>query len=221
MTSGRYSHILSELREHLPYTIFAALMGVAALGAVTFAASLTQREALLPKASANLFHSFHFLHLFFSAIATTEMFWRHERRVVKAIGVGFFGTVIPCSASDILFPFAGGQWMGAGTILHVCLLEHPLLVLTFVLGGIAVGFALPPITRSTLFSHGAHVLLSSMASMLYLVSFGIADWLKLLALVFLLLVASVMVPCCTSDIILPLLFTDYETSEDRARHCAV
>ncbi|MBI1953510.1 MAG: hypothetical protein HYS41_05235 [Candidatus Omnitrophica bacterium] len=221
MTPRRFDRILSELREHVPYTIFAALMGVAALGAVTLAANLTQREALLPRASLSLFHSFHFLHLFFSAIATTAMFWRHERRVAKAVGVGFFGTVIPCSTSDILFPWIGGRWMGADTTLHVCLAEHPLLVLTFVLGGILVGFALPPITRSTLFSHGAHVLLSSMASMLYLVSFGIADWLKMLALVFLLLLASVMIPCCTSDIILPLLFTEYETSEDRARHCAV
>ena len=102
--------------------------------------------------------------------------------------------------------------LGVPMTLHVCLIQHPLVVLPFVFAGIFVGFVLPSVQRSTFFSHAVHVLLSSIATMLYLISFGIADWLKFAALVFLLLFAAVMVPCCTSDIVFPLLFTRQEST---------
>ncbi len=217
----RARHIFEELREHFPYTILAAAIGVGFLGLITFVATLTNRQAVLPEASQGLFHLTHFTHLFFSAIATTSMFWRHERRWLKAFQVGLWGTVLPCGTSDVLFPFVGGRFLGVPMELHICILEHPLFVLPFLLGGIGVGFLLPPIQRSTIFSHTAHVILSSTASMLYLVSFGVADWLRFIALVFLLLVAAVMVPCCTSDIVFPLLFTRHEEERPRAIHRAV
>lgn len=218
---GRLQHTVEELRQHLPYTLFAALVGVGLLALINFAAILTNRQAILPEASRGLFHTFHFSHLFFSAIVTTAMFWRHERRLFKTVLIGFFGTVLPCGTSDVLFPFVGGKFLGVPMELHICIAEHPFLVLPFVLGGIAVGFALPPVQRSTIFSHAGHVLLSSIASMLYLISFGIADWLRFAALVFLLLVAAVMVPCCTSDIVFPLLFTQSRTKSTGAVHHAV
>jgi len=203
----RARQILEELREHLPYTVFAALIGVGLMSLISFGAALTGRQSLLPEASQGLFHVFHFSHLFFSAIATTAMFWRHERLLLKTIGVGFFGTVLPCGTSDVIFPFLGGKVLGVSMEFHLCIAQHPLLVLPFLFGGIAVGFLLPSVQRSTLFSHAGHVILSSTATMLYLVSFGVADWLRFSALVFLLLIAAVMVPCCTSDIVFPLLFT--------------
>jgi len=203
----RASEIFAELREHLPYTVMAALIGVGLMSLMSFEAALTGRQMLLPQASRGLFHALHFSHLFVSAIVTTAMFWRHERLLVKTALVGFFGTVIPCGMSDILFPYAGGLMLGVPMEFHLCVVEHPVLVLPFVLAGVAVGFCLPPVQRSTLFTHTAHVILSSTATMLYLVSFGIADWLRFAAAVFFLLVAAVMVPCCTSDIVFPLLFT--------------
>ena len=218
----RLGQILEELKEHLPYTLFAALVGVGLLALINFAAVLTNRQSQLPEASRGLFHVFHFSHLFFSAIATTATFWRHERRFLKTVGIGFFGTVLPCGTSDIAFPFIGGRILGVPMVLHICLVQHPLVVLPFVFAGIWVGFVLPPIQRSTFYSHAVHVLLSSIATMLYLISFGIADWLKFAALIFLLLFAAVMVPCCTSDIIFPLLFTRRQTVEiPRALHRAV
>lgn len=212
---GRLRHILGELRDHLPYTVLAALIGVGFMAAINFEAALTNRQAVLPQASRDLFHAFHFSHLFFSAIATTAMFWRHERMVGKTLAVGFFGTMIPCGASDVLFPFAAGRALGVPMEFHLCVAEHPFLVLPFVLGGVGVGFLLPAVQRSTLFSHAGHVILSSSATMLYLISFGIADWLRFAALVFLLLVAAVMIPCCTSDIVFPLLFTRQGSHESR------
>ena len=217
----RFRHILEELREHLPYTLFSAFIGVSLLALINFAATLTGRQSILPEASKGLFHTFHFSHLFFSAIATTAMFWRYERRLLKTILIGFFGTILPCGTSDIIFPFVGGRFLGVPMVLHICLIQHPWVVLPFVFSGILVGFVLPPIQRSTFFSHAIHVLLSSVATMLYLISFGVADWLKFAALVFLLLFLAVMVPCCTSDIVFPLLFAQRKPSVVRAIHRAV
>ena len=222
MKSKRFAHILEELQEHLPYTVFAAFVGVGALSLISFLAVLTNRQATLPEASRGLFHTFHFSHLFFSSIATTAMFWRHERRFFKTVLVGFFGTILPCGTSDIIFPFMGGKILGVPMKLHICLFQHPWIVLPFIFAGIIIGFALPPVQRSTLFSHAGHVLLSSMATMLYLLSFGVADWLKFIALIFILLILAVMVPCCTSDIIFPLIFTRTGEEQDyRAYHRAV
>lgn len=218
---GRFGHILEELREHLPYTMLAALIGVGGMALINFEAALTNRQAVLPQATTGLFHASHFSHLFFSAIATTAMFWRHDRLLGKTLLVGFFGTVLPCGTSDIIFPYVGGKMLGVPMEFHLCVAEHPLLVLPFVLGGVGVGFLLPPVQRSTLFSHAAHVILSSGASMLYLVSFGIADWLHYAALIFLLLIAAVMIPCCTSDIVFPLLFTRQKPRERHALHRAL
>ena len=214
-------HILEELQQHLPYTVFAAMIGVGLMALINFEAALTGRQAILPQASRGLFHVFHFSHLFFSAIATTAMFWRHERLFLKTLLVGFFGTVLPCGTSDVVFPFIGGRVLGVPMQFHLCIVEHPIWVLPFLLGGIGVGFLLPPIQRSTLFSHAGHVILSSTATMLYLLSFGVADWMRFVALVFFLLIVAVAVPCCTSDIVFPLLFTRQTKIPPRALHRAV
>jgi len=59
---------------------------------------------------------------------------------------------------------------------------------------------------SSVFSHGAHVFVSSLASLLYLVSFGFTGWMTDIHLVFpvfLLVVIAVWIPCCISDIVVP------------------
>lgn len=217
----RSGQILSELQEHLPYTLFAALGGVGLLGFFSFFSDLTGRGRALPAASADLFHALHFTHLFLSAMATTAMFWRHDRRWLKTVFIGLVGTLLPCGASDIFFPFVGGTLIGVSMTVHVCLLEHPLLVWPFLLAGCAAGLVLPTHRRSTHFAHGGHVLVSTGASLLYLISFGVTDWLRLSPLVFLILVAAVLIPCCTSDIVFPLLLTHRACSDSHAVDRAV
>ena len=171
-----------------------------------------------------LFHLFHPVHMFFSAAATTAMFWRYERRFIKAALIGILGAVGVCGVSDIIMPYAS-QFILAmlGTLepsvplhLHICVIEHPALVLPFAAIGVLVGLsAAVVIERSTLFSHSLHVFSSTMASIFYLIGpFGRATWIDVLGLVFVLVVLAVMVPCCVSDIVFPLALT----SPARQRH---
>lgn len=162
------------------------------------------------------FHLFHPAHMFFSAAATTAMFFRYERRVLKAIIIGMIGAIGVCGVSDIVMPHVSLMILGVRPPWHICIIEHPMLVLPFALIGVAVGLgASLGVTRSTLFSHSLHVFASTMASIFYMVGpLGMLAWIDELGMVFLFVALAVMIPCCVSDIIFPLVMT----SSGRARY---
>ncbi|MBN1870266.1 MAG: hypothetical protein JW847_06820 [Candidatus Omnitrophica bacterium] len=198
-------YVLVELACHLPYSIFGVTLGLIAMGVLTFFATLMRAEALLPEASLELFHVLHPAHVLMSSVVTTAMFYKHEKRILKAIIIGSLGSILICGLSDIFFPFVGGVMLQAEMHMHVCVLEHPGLIIPFALIGVVAGmFISETIDKATQYSHSAHVFISSAASILYLLGYGLTDWIDLVGGVFLVTIVSVMVPCCTSDIIFPL-----------------
>ena len=198
-------YVLVELAYHLPYSIFGITLGLIAIGILSFLAILMRAEGLLPEASMELFHVFHPAHVLISAVATTAMFFKHEKRVLKAVVVGFIGSIMICGLSDIFFPFVGGMILGAEMHMHICLLENPGLVFPFAFVGVVAGLLITKsFEKSTQYSHSAHVFISSAASILYLLGFGLTDWIHVIGGVFLVTIVAVMVPCCASDIIFPL-----------------
>lgn len=200
-------HIRMELQEHLPYTIFSVAAGMVVLGVLTYIATLLKATEI-SQATQGLFHLFHPIHLLLSATATTAMFWRYERRFIKAAVVGFIGAVGICGISDVIIPYVAGSLLGVRMHLHLCIVEHLMFILPFVIAGIFAGFVIPSTTeKSTIFSHAAHVLVSAMASILYLVSFGLGEWIEVAGMVFVYMVLAVIIPCCMSDIVFPLLLT--------------
>lgn len=202
---GGWRRLRAELFSHLPFSIFATIGGMALVTILTFIGKPFYGENL-PGAFRELFHIFHPAHMLFSASATTAMFWRYERRWVKALVVGFLGAILVCGTSDILIPYLSGLLLGAEMHPHICIIERPGLVLPFAVVGVAAGFlSSDHIMRATFFSHAAHVLISSAASLLYLVSFGLQDWIHNAGWVFIFVVLAVMIPCCFSDIVFPLL----------------
>jgi hypothetical protein len=203
-------HLRKELLSHLPFSIFATVGGMTLVAILTFLGEPFYEEGL-PDAFRELFHIFHPIHMLFSATATTAMFWRYERRWLKALIVGLLGAILVCGASDILIPLLSGLLLGVDMHLHICIIQHPDLVLPFAAAGLAAGFlASDHVVRATVFSHAAHVLISSSASLLYLVSFGLTDWIHHAGYVFVFVVLAVMVPCCFSDIVWPLLVVTKE-----------
>ncbi len=198
-------YILEELKKHIPYSVLSSVFALAVVGVLTVVYGLID-IARLPEAAENMFHLFHPVHMLLSATATTAMFWKHERRLFKAILIGFFGAVVLCGLSDILIPFFGAGLLGISLELHICILEDPLLVLPFLVIGIFTGIvAAENITRVTFFSHTAHVFVSSIASVLYLIAFGLANWIAFAGAVYVLVFLAVVIPCCLSDIVFPLL----------------
>lgn len=214
--NSKFKEIRGEFFEHLPYTVFSVAAGLVILGFMTCAAMLTAPADASGAANPHfapaaqvMFHVFHPLHVFFSAVATVAMFWRHERRWLKAILVGTLGATVICGLSDVFLPYLAGWLLGAGDMeLHVCIVHRPQTILPFLAAGVLLGLLLPASThKSTIFSHAAHVLISSVASIMYLVGFGLTNWVDAVGIVFVYMVVAVIVPCCASDIFFPLLLT--------------
>jgi hypothetical protein len=169
---------------------------------------IAEGSAIMGRAGESVFHVFHPIHMFFSAVATTAMFWRYERRLFKAILIGIIGSIGVCGISDVFIPYGGALLLGVkGIAFHWCLIQHPMLVIPFTAVGVTIGLlAAETVHACTYYSHSAHVFVSSAASLFYLVSFGMTMWAEQLGAVFVLLIIAVTLPCCFSDIVFPLLF---------------
>jgi len=190
--------IASELRNHAPFTTFGTMTGVIIMA--VFVQFQISKEV-----SSFLFWITHPLHIFLSALVTTAMYRLHgEGSFARTLIIGYFGAVGIATLSDCLIPYVG-EWLldlpRRG--LHLGFIEKWWLVNPLALAGIAVGYFLP----RTKITHAGHVLLSTWASLFHMVmalgtQIDVATWI--LSALFLFL--AVWVPCCTSDIIFPLLW---------------
>ncbi|MCL5097540.1 MAG: hypothetical protein M1608_08440 [Candidatus Omnitrophica bacterium] len=193
-----FNIILRELREHAPFTALGTLTGALVLGLLLW----TQAPRSV---SATLFWTLHPLHVLLSALVTIAMFRRHGGHGFWAmVTIGYFGSVGIATLSDCLLPYAG-EWLLAlpHRGLHLGFIEKWWLVNPLAAGGILIGFAWP----RTKLSHAGHVLLSTWASLFHItMALGSAMTLADGALIAFFLFLSVWLPCCTSDIVFPLLF---------------
>jgi hypothetical protein len=117
--------------------------------------------------------------------------------------IGYVGSIGIATLSDVVIPYLGGALLTLKMEFHLGFIEKWWLVNPMALIGIAIGYWKP----TTKFPHAGHVLLSTWASLFYFTAFGMANWIPLLPFIFLILFLAVWIPCCTSDIVFPLLFT--------------
>ena len=75
--------------------------------------------------------------------------------------------------------------------------------------GVLVGIgASASVMHGTIMSHSLHVFASTMASIFYMVgSLGEVAWIGIIGKMLVFIVLAVMVPCCLSDIVFPMLMT--------------
>lgn len=224
--------LLIELREHVPFSVSAVALGLIAagticiLGSAQFAGMADHaphggEHASGPAFARLSFHLFHPAHMFFSAVATTTMFCRYERRILKAIMIGLIGAIGVCGISDTLMPHVSLLMLGVRIPLHLCVVDHPDLVLPFAAVGVLVGIGTAGATvRTTILSHSMHVFASSMASIFYMVGpLGTLAWIDDLGKVFGFVVLAVLIPCCLSDIVFPLFMSRAGRNAYEAQHC--
>ena len=182
--------ILKEIKEHLPFTLIATFLAVV-VAVLTLDLNVSE-----------LFHVFHPLHLFASAIVTSAIFYKYKKNFVNALLIGIIGSIIIGSLSDIIFPYLGGLVFGFDMSLHLSIIEEPLIILCSAILGSLFGMKI----EATKFPHFVHVLLSVFASMFYILNFGKGFSLIDFIISFVIVFIAVLIPCCLSDIIFSMLF---------------
>ncbi|MHC4221007.1 MAG: hypothetical protein ACYST9_01185 [Planctomycetota bacterium] len=211
-------HILVELKDHAPFTIFGAVMGAVFMLIFRNFGDLTGHR---------LFTIFHPLHVVLSAMVTASMLKIHyvKRNLLRIIIIGYLGSVGIATASDIVIPHIGSCLLGLDVPSHAQThhrhdLEHndnehceKKIYLGFIeewyivnpaaFLGIAIAMFLP----RTKFPHAGHVLVSTWASASYLMM-SVESQMSIAGaiIIFVTLFIAVWLPCCISDIVFPLLF---------------
>jgi len=187
--------IAHELKEHLPFTALGALTGIIIMVIIVLG-------NVPSNISQTVFYTLHPLHVLLSALVTTAMYVRYSKaKFWVAILIGWTGSIGIATISDAIIPYLGGSLLHAQMEFHVPFIEE-WWINFLALGGIAIGYW----KQTTKIPHFGHVLLSTWASLFYIMAFGKAEWIPLLPLIFLFLFLAVWLPCCLSDIVYPLLF---------------
>ena len=197
--------ISKELRKHAPFTALGTLSGMAIM--------LILLVAKVPGTiSTHLFWFMHPLHVLLSALVTAAMFRLHGGRGVwRTLWIGYVGSVGIATLSDCVIPFIGEWMLGMPNPgLHFGFIEKWWLVNPLALAGIGLG-AWRPRTKTP---HALHVLISTWASLFHITMTmaGTPSLLTTLA-IFVFLFLAVWIPCCTSDIVFPLLFSAHNPRE--------
>jgi hypothetical protein len=206
---GHQHTLMGELICHLPYAIYSVAFGLTILSFVTYFSFGDSVEMLCDKADV-LFHSFHFMHIVFAATGTLLTFFRYSRNFIKAILVGIFSPAIFCTLSDSILPYIGGKMLGVHMHFHLCFLTELPNVLPFLTIGVINGFVMSRHHDGrqwlyTITSHATHIVISSLASIFYLVSHGCTDWYRMIGAIFVFLIFAVVVPCTMSDVVVPII----------------
>jgi len=192
--------IAQELKEHIPFTALGAFTGIL----ITILIDLANVPTHISYAA---FYTSHPLHVLLSALVTTAMYMRYKKgKFWAALLIGWSGSIGIATISDAIIPYLGGRLLHIGMEFEVPFVEHWWINLV-ALAGVAIGYW----KQTTKIPHLGHVLLSTWASLFYIVTFGIADnWIPLLPFIFVILFLAVWIPCCLSDIVYPLLFVKKE-----------
>jgi hypothetical protein len=195
--------IAKELKEHVPFTALGALTGIIIMAIVVLV-------NVPSHISQTAFYISHPLHVLLSALVTTAMYMRYRKgKIWAAVLIGWTGSIGIATISDAIIPYLGGTLLHIQMEFEVPFIEHWWINL-LALAGIAIGYW----RQTTKIPHFGHVLLSTWASLFYIVAFGIADnWIPLLPFIFLILFLAVWIPCCLSDIVYPLLFLGKEPEQ--------
>lgn len=207
-----------EMYHHLPYAIFSVALAMIVLSLLDFTGAASQVAHSHDHGACDhtsgfnlLFHSFHFLHILFAATGTIITYFRFSNNMLKGLIIGILSPAFFCILSDVILPYIAGEVLGVRMDLHICFHEEYHNIIPFLVAGIINGFVLQRHHTKmqgifSVGSHFAHILISSLASLFYMVSHGFHDWYASMGLVFIFLVIAVVIPCTLSDVVVPMYF---------------
>jgi len=190
--------IVHELKHHAPFTMAGTLFGIGIMILMVYG-------GVSNKISHGLFMVSHPAHIFFSAIVTTAMYRLHGRgKWWVIVLIGYFGSIGLGTLSDCLIPYVGELLLNLPQAhSHLGFIELWWLVNPLALLGVAVAFQWP----RTKISHASHIMLSTFASLFHMtMAMGTKINIQTALVLPVFLFLAVWIPCCTSDIVFPLLF---------------
>lgn len=193
--------VASELEHHIPFTIFGASTGIVLMLILIYTNALEQ----IPPISETIFFILHPTHIFLSALVTTALYLKYSKKNIwLAIIIGYTGSIGIATLSDSIIPYLGELLLKLPHAEpHIGFIEEPIIVNIPAFAGILLGY-LKGFTRVP---HAGHVLISTWASLFHIImAIGLSVSLVQTLGIFIFLFLAVWLPCCTSDIIYPLLF---------------
>ena len=193
--------VANELKEHAPFTFFGAITGIIIMLVLVFGNLLPQVSPI----SQNIFYILHPTHVLLSALVTTTLYIRYgKKKIWLAIIIGYTGSIGIATMSDSIIPYLGEVLLGLPNPgIHIGFIEEPLITNIPAFIGILLGYW----KGTTKFPHAGHVLISTWASLFHIImALGVTvSWIQTIG-IFIFLFLAVWLPCCTSDIVYPLLF---------------
>ena len=142
---------------------------------------------------------------------TTAIYKKYSNgNIGAAILIGYLGSIGIATLSDSVIPYLGEVLLDLPNKgIHIGFIEEWWIVNPAALIGIAIGYWRP----TTKIPHSGHVLISTWASLFHIImALGEAvNWTTFPAIFFFLFLG-VWIPCCTSDIVFPLLFVRKEVA---------
>ena len=192
--------LTEELRHHVPFTALGAATGIIIMLAIALTGVLPQ----VNRVSETVFYILHPLHVTFSAVVITSLYLKYRPgRIIPAVLWSWVISVGMATLSDSVIPYAGETVLNLPQrALHIGFLEEWWLVNPAAFLGIIIGFIRP----TTKLPHSAHVLISTWASLFHVImALGASITGVQFLIIFVFLFIAVWIPCCLSDIALPIL----------------
>jgi hypothetical protein len=199
---GKILDILAhEMHHHIPFTIFGAITGILLMSILI----VWNQLASVSSVSEEIFYILHPTHILLSAIVTTTIFLKYQKRKIWiAIVIGYIGSIGIATLSDSLIPYIGELILGLpNTGIHIGFIEEPFLTNPPAF----IGIILAIWKGTTKFPHAGHVLMSTWASLFHVIM-ALGSTVSIIQMVgiFIFLFFAVWIPCCASDIWFPLIF---------------
>ena len=198
-----FKRILTELKHHIAFTFFGACTGIAIMIIVIFGGFLSKVAPF----SEDIFFILHPTHVFLSALVTTTLYLKYSKKNIwLALIIGYTGSIGIATISDSIIPYIGELLLDLPHAeAHIGFIEEPIIVNIPAFIGILFAFW----KGFTKFPHAGHVLISTWASLFHVIM-AIGTSLNIIQIIgiFIFLFLAVWLPCCTSDIIYPLIFSN-------------
>lgn len=194
--------VVDELKSHAPFTLLGASTGLLIIFIVIYFDLLSH----ISPVSEDVFYILHPTHIFFSALVTTTLYVKYSKKNMwLAIIIGYTGSIGIATISDSIIPYLGEILLDLPNAeAHIGFIEEPILTNIPAFIGIILGYW----KGFTKFPHLGHVLISTYASLFHIImALGTTVNLIQTIGIFVFLFLAVWLPCCTSDIIYPLIFS--------------